>query len=47
MKFARIISFYMAHFYCDWYIEFIKSNFKDSDKSEETKNVSNVCIQGH
>ncbi len=37
---ASLIYHFTWHTFCDWYIEFIKSDFKDTDKSEETKKVS-------
>ena len=37
---ASLIYHFTWHTYCDWYIEFIKSDFKDANKSEETKKIS-------
>ena len=37
---ASLIYHFTWHTYCDWYIEFIKSDFKDPKKSEETKKIS-------
>ncbi len=37
---ASLVYHFIWHTFCDWYIEFIKSDFKDSKKSEETKKVS-------
>ena len=37
---ASLIYHFTWHTFCDWYIEFIKSDFKDSKKSEETKIIS-------
>ena len=43
---ASLLYHFTWHTYCDWYIEFIKSDLKDSAKSEETKKVSGwVFIQ--
>ncbi|MDC1053950.1 valine--tRNA ligase [Alphaproteobacteria bacterium] len=37
---ASLIYHFTWHTFCDWYIEFIKSDFKDPKKSEETKKIS-------
>ncbi len=37
---ASLIYHFTWHTFCDWYIEFIKSDFKDPKKSEETKEIS-------
>ena len=37
---ASLIYHFTWHTFCDWYIEFIKSDFKDPNKSEETKKIS-------
>ncbi len=37
---ASLIYHFTWNTYCDWYIEFIKSDFKDPKKSEETKEIS-------
>ena len=37
---ASLIYHYAWHTFCDWYIEFIKSDFANDEKSEETKKVS-------
>jgi len=37
---ASLIYHFTWHTYCDWYIEFIKSDFRDANKSEETKKIS-------
>ena len=37
---ANLIYHFTWHTYCDWYIEFIKSDFKDPTKADETKKVS-------
>ena len=37
---ASLIYHFTWHTYCDWYIEFIKSDFKDANKSEETKKIA-------
>ena len=37
---ANQIYHFTWHTYCDWYIEFIKSDFKDPDKADETKKIS-------
>ncbi|PPR45484.1 MAG: Valine--tRNA ligase, partial [Alphaproteobacteria bacterium MarineAlpha5_Bin8] len=37
---ANILYHFIWHIFCDWYIEFTKSYFKDADKSVETKKVS-------
>jgi len=37
---ASLLYHFTWHTYCDWYIEFIKSDFKETKKSEETKKVS-------
>ena len=37
---ASLIYHFTWHTYCDWYIEFIKSDFKDPKKSKETKEIS-------
>ncbi len=43
---ANIIYHFTWHTYCDWYIEFIKTDLNDPDKSDETKKVAGwVFIQ--
>ena len=37
---ASLIYHFTWHTFCDWYIEFIKSDFKDPKKSDETKKIS-------
>ena len=37
---ANTLYHFIWHTFCDWYIEFIKSDFIDNNKSIETKNVS-------
>ena len=37
---ASLIYHFTWHTFCDWYIEFIKSDFANDEKSEETKKVS-------
>ena len=37
---ASLIYHFAWHTFCDWYIEFIKSDFANDEKSEETKKVS-------
>ena len=37
---ANQIYHFVWHTFCDWYIEFIKSNFENNEKSKETKIVS-------
>ena len=37
---ASLVYHFTWHTFCDWYIEFIKSDFKDPKKSEETKKIS-------
>ncbi|MFL2543210.1 MAG: valine--tRNA ligase [Alphaproteobacteria bacterium] len=37
---ASLTYHFTWHTFCDWYIEFIKSDFKDPNKSEETKKIS-------
>ncbi len=37
---ANTLYHFIWHTFCDWYIEFIKSDFIDNSKSIETKNVS-------
>ena len=37
---ASLIYHFTWHTFCDWYIEFIKSDFANNEKSEETKKVS-------
>ena len=37
---ASLIYHFTWHTFCDWYIEFIKSDFSNNEKSEETKKVS-------
>ncbi len=37
---ASLIYHFTWHTFCDWYIEFIKSDFKDPEKSQETKIIS-------
>ena len=37
---ANLIYHFTWHTFCDWYIEFIKSDFKDLNKSKEAKKVS-------
>ncbi len=37
---ANSIYHFVWHIYCDWYIEFIKSNFDDKEKSKEIKIVA-------
>ena len=37
---ASLVYHFTWHTFCDWYIEFIKSDFKDLKKSEETKKIS-------
>ena len=37
---ASLIYHFTWHTFCDWYIEFIKSDFKESDKAKETKKIS-------
>ena len=37
---ASLIYHFTWHTFCDWYIEFIKSDFANDAKSEETKKVS-------
>jgi len=37
---TSLIYHFTWHTFCDWYIEFIKSDFKDPKKSEETKKIS-------
>ena len=37
---ANLIYHFTWHTFCDWYIEFIKSDFKDPKKSDETKKIS-------
>ena len=37
---ASLIYHFTWHAYCDWYIEFIKSDFKDPNKADETKKVA-------
>ena len=37
---ASLIYHFAWHTFCDWYIEFIKSDFANNEKSEETKKVS-------
>ena len=37
---ANHIYHFIWHTFCDWYIEFIKSDFYDSDKKNETKKVA-------
>jgi len=37
---ASLIYHFTWHTLCDWYIEFIKSDFANNEKSEETKKVS-------
>ena len=37
---ASLIYHFTLHTFCDWYIEFIKSDFANNEKSEETKKVS-------
>ncbi len=37
---ASLMYHFTWHTFCDWYIEFIKSDFKDPDKSQETKKIS-------
>ena len=37
---ASLLYHFTWHTFCDWYIEFIKSDFKDPKKSEETKKIS-------
>ena len=37
---ASLIYHFTWHTYCDWYIEFIKSDFKDLNKIVETKKVA-------
>ena len=43
---ASLIYHFTWNTYCDWYIEFIKSDFREPKKSEETKKISGwVFIQ--
>ena len=43
---ASLIYHFTWNTYCDWYIEFIKSDFRDPKKTEETKKISGwVFIQ--
>ena len=37
---ANTLYHFIWHTFCDWYIEFIKSDFTDDNKSSETRNVS-------
>ena len=37
---ANTLYHFIWHTFCDWYIEFIKSNFKDKTKSKETNKVA-------
>jgi len=37
---ANLIYHFTWHTYCDWYIEFIKSDFRDSNKFHETKKIA-------
>jgi len=37
---ASLIYHFTWHTFCDWYIEFIKSDFKNPEKSQETKIIS-------
>ena len=37
---ASLVYHFTWHTFCDWYIEFIKSDFKDPKKSDETKKIS-------
>ena len=37
---ASLIYHFTWHTFCDWYIEFIKSDFANDEQSEETKKVS-------
>ena len=37
---ASLVFHFTWHTFCDWYIEFIKSDFKDPKKSDETKKIS-------
>ncbi len=37
---ANTLYHFIWHTFCDWYIEFIKSDFVDDNKSSETRNVS-------
>ena len=37
---ASLVYHFTWHTFCDWYIEFIKSDFKDPKKTDETKKIS-------
>ena len=41
---AKVIYQFVWHFYCDWYIEFLKPIFDSKNKTniEESKNIETV-----